>query len=180
MKSHQSSLSAWAWVTVSALFISVLTLALCVLEHAASSLALKSRWWQGTEVERGIGVVAVGNTLPFPPIHTHSHTNPNNAFVFVIFPVPHPPPQFSLIFSPSSICWGWKGFNFRSNRCSLARNVAAYCSHKEQGCNVCVGPGVKCYLSLLSLSGHTDSLHSQALGTTGIVLICCREHGRVW
>lgn len=63
--------------------------------------------------------------------------------------------------------------------CSLARNMAAHCSHKDQGVYCLCGPGVKCYLFLLSLSGHADSLHSQALGSTGIVLICCREHDRV-
>ena len=92
---------------------SVLTLGFCVLKlkPAVFSLALKSRWWR----------VGNGQHYPFhPPIHrpTHTHTRP------LLTCVCHFPPHI-VSPPPSSICRGWKGFNFQSKRVSLAPNVAA-------------------------------------------------------
>lgn len=111
-----------AWVTVLAPSISVLTLAPCVLKPDTSLLALKS--------DGPVGTLPI-SPLYLPHVQTHRCTPWQRLLVFVISPT-------TLTFFPRSICWGWKGFNFQSNCPSLAHNAAAYCSHKEQGRNVCV------------------------------------------
>lgn len=122
-----------------------------------------------------------------PPTSTHTHTHthvrifPDIAYSCLSFSQQS---SFSLIFfspppPPAPSAMVERVLISDPIACSLARNMAAHCSHKDQGVYCLCGPGVKCYLFLLSLSGHADSLHSQALGSTGIVLICCREHDRV-
>lgn len=113
MKSHQGSFSSQAWVTVSPPHLH-LTFGFLFAQDRECRIF----------VDIKIKMVAGGQwtTSDYLPFHnlTHTYLRIVNTYIRPIVSYP-----------PSSICWGWKGFNFRSNRRALPHNVAAYCSHKE-------------------------------------------------